>query len=212
MTGKICPKCGYKKFEDLFGKDCSSIDGLFLWCKSCKAVSNKKWRDANEKRIAEYRKNNGCYHREYNKKYYKENKAYFDKHNKEYYANNTEYFREYERKKLVEDVNFLLAKGLRIRINHALKNGQKRGSAVRDLGCSVEELKIWLEQQFYFRLKTGEKMSWDNYGYYGWHIDHIKALANFDLTNRKQFKKACHWFNLQPLWAEENWSKGAKML
>ena len=78
------------------------------------------------------------------------------------------------------------------------------GSAVRDLGCSVEELKRHLEKQFQ------PKMNWENYGLYGWHIDHIKPLVNFDLTNREQFLEACHYTNLQPLWAEDNLSKGAK--
>lgn len=51
----------------------------------------------------------------------------------------------------------------------------------------------------------GSIMSWDNYG--KWHIDHIKPLADFDLSDPKQFKEACHYSNLQPLWAEENHKK-----
>lgn len=42
-------------------------------------------------------------------------------------------------------------------------------------------------------------MVWDNYGPV-WHVDHITPLAmelNF------------HYTNLQPLWAEENISKGS---
>ncbi len=50
-------------------------------------------------------------------------------------------------------------------------------------------------------------MTWDNHGLYGWHIDHVVPLSSFDLTDHKQVKKACHWFNLQPLWAKENLSK-----
>ena len=34
-------------------------------------------------------------------------------------------------------------------------------------------------------------------------------IPSFNLTDRDQFKQACHYTNLQPLWAKENLSKGA---
>jgi len=95
-------------------------------------------------------------------------------------------------------------------LTHAIASNQKAGSAVKDLGCSVAELKQYLEKRFYAHSKTGKQMAWDNWNLYGWHIDHIQPLASFDLTNRKQFLEACHYTNLQPLWAEENLRKGAK--
>ena len=55
-------------------------------------------------------------------------------------------------------------------------------------------------------------MSWDNYGKKGWHIDHITPLVLFDLTNREQVLMACHYTNLQPLWAKDNLSKGTKII
>ena len=48
-------------------------------------------------------------------------------------------------------------------------------------------------------------MTWNNYG--KWHVDHIKPLSKFDLTVASEQFKACHYSNLQPLWAEENIEK-----
>ena len=50
-------------------------------------------------------------------------------------------------------------------------------------------------------------MTWENYGRRGWHLDHIIPLTHFDLTIRKQFLRACHYANLQPLWAKDNIKK-----
>ena len=100
------------------------------------------------------------------------------------------------------DLNFRIAHNLRTRIGKFFTRGDKKGSAVKDLGCSVAELKTYLESKF----QPG--MSWENWGVDGWHVDHIKALSLFDLTDSEQFKQAAHYTNLQPMWADENISKG----
>lgn len=104
------------------------------------------------------------------------------------------------RQKEVAEVR--LAMGIRARMNRALGAGYKAGSAVRDLGCTIPELRAHLEKLF----QPG--MTWENWTKTGWHIDHIKPLSSFNLTDRSQFMKACHYTNLQPLWAEENLKKG----
>jgi hypothetical protein len=91
---------------------------------------------------------------------------------------------------------------LRKRLTEAVKHNHKSGSAVKDLGCSIAEFKIYIESKF----QVG--MTWDNWSRDGWHIDHIKPLASFDLTDLDQLKSACHYTNLQPLWAIDNLSKG----
>ena len=70
------------------------------------------------------------------------------------------------------------------------------------IGCSILELKQYLELKF----KKG--MTWDNYSFYGWHVDHIKPCASFDLTDIEQQKECFHYTNLQPLWCNDNWIKG----
>ena len=91
--------------------------------------------------------------------------------------------------------------------------GRDKGiSAVRDLGISIKELKIYLATKFYPHSITGEKMTWDNYGYYGWHIDHKIPCSSFDLINLEQQKKCFYYTNLQPLWRFDNQSKGKRVL
>ncbi|KKN37889.1 hypothetical protein LCGC14_0758980 [marine sediment metagenome] len=110
------------------------------------------------------------------------------------------------------DIQFRIKRNLRARVNRCVRGMVKNGSAVKDLGCTVEKLKKYLEKQFYSNSKTGESMTWENYGLYGWHIDHVKPLISFDLSDREQFLKACNYTNLQPLWAQDNLAKGHKIL
>jgi hypothetical protein len=109
--------------------------------------------------------------------------------------------RIYLRDKYANDIQFRLSVNLRNRLRAAIKGNSKKGSAVYDLGCTIEELKLRLESMWL------EGMSWDNYTHKGWHIDHIKPLSSFDLTDPEQLKEACHYTNLQPLWALDNLKK-----
>jgi hypothetical protein len=79
-----------------------------------------------------------------------------------------------------------------------LKNGKHTDEL---LGCSIEELKNYLTSKFQ------KGMTWGNYGK-GWHIDHIEPLCR--AKTYKEFETLSHFTNLQPLWAEDNLSKGNK--
>ena len=92
-----------------------------------------------------------------------------------------------------------IAANIRSRLSKALSRKQKTISMSQYLGCSLEELKQHLESKF----EPG--MTWDNYG--EWHIDHIKPLSSFDLTDVEQLMEACRYTNLQPLWAKDNLRK-----
>jgi len=147
-----------------------------------------------------YRRNNKEKLKEYVRD--KDVKSQYDR---QYKLDNRERTLEYVRNKKKEDPQFKLQITLRNRLLRALKGGYKSGSAVRDLGCTIPELKAHLESQFL------QGMSWDNYGLFGWHIDHKIPLAFFDLTDREQFLRAVHYTNLQPMWAGENIKKSNKI-
>lgn len=173
---KKCSKCKFCKSFDDFYKRKSTKDGLDYWCKLCakKAVYSSPNLTKNCNR---YRK------------------KYKDKFNA--------YISNYYQQKRKNDIQFKIKERLRNRVNKALKGDFKCGSVVRDLGCSVEQFKIYLELKFH------QGMTWENYGkgFGKWNIDHIKPLSSFNLTNREHFLQACHYTNLQPLWFEENLKK-----
>lgn len=86
----------------------------------------------------------------------------------------------------------------------AVKNNWKYGTTLELVGAGIAQVKKHLEAQF----KPG--MNWENHGKLGWHIDHITPCAKFDLSDPEQQKKCFHYTNLQPLWWQENLSKGYK--
>ncbi len=140
--------------------------------------------------------------RETRKKYYQSTK---NNKRKEYLRLNADKRKDQLRSRYNSDVNYKLKVLLRRRLSLAIDRDTKCGSAVNDLGCSILEFKSYIESKF----QPG--MSWDNWSKDGWHIDHIKPLVSFDLSDRKQLLEACHYTNLQPLWANENLSKGSNI-
>ena len=98
---------------------------------------------------------------------------------------------------------YKLARNLAYRIKAVIK-GAKSEQVLKALGCSVEELIRHLESKF----QSG--MTWENHSRTGWHIDHIQPLCSFSLKDPEQFSKACHYKNLQPLWAKDNCAKSGR--
>ncbi len=101
------------------------------------------------------------------------------------------------------DIGYRLTEKLRGRMKDLLKRDRPE-SVSRSMGCTGAQLKSHLESKFL------PGMTWENHGLRGWHIDHIKPLALFDLTDLEQYRQACHYTNLQPLWAIDNLKKGVK--
>lgn len=194
---KHCPSCNKEKSKSDFYKNKRTPDGISYTCKSCMATYSKQYRANNEVKLAQLKKN-----------WYANNKKHVLTYAATYYENNKESIIKkvvnYRSKRLKTDVNFKLQKNVRHRLGKLLKQ-QSSSIAVTFLGCSLEELKIHLESKF----QPG--MGWNNWGTFGWHIDHIRPLSSFDLTKEEELKKACHYTNLQPLWRQDNLSKSNKV-
>jgi hypothetical protein len=171
----------------------------------------EKYKDELNERARQYALTHKEHKKQYDLEYNEKNREKKKKQHKEYYQNNKGVINEKLKEKYKTDIQYKISLNLRRRIIKLVRRNQKAGSAVKDLGCSTEELKVYLENKFYCHPKTGEPMTWDNWTIDGWHIDHIIPLSSFDLTNKEQFLKACHYTNLQPLWAEENLEKSNKI-
>jgi len=216
LSGDECPI----KKRYLVPKKCVNCDADFMaisirakYCQVCRRIVRnriehdrvgrkhaqvlevyRQWRQKNPDYMKEWRSQNIEHCQQYGEEYHMTHPEIFEKS------------REKQRRRT--DPFYRVSRNLRARLNQRIKrflNGVKVGSAIQELGCTNEELIQYLESKF----QIG--MSWDNYGKYGWHIDHMKPLAAFDLTDLEQFKQACHYTNLQPLWARDNLEKGSKV-
>lgn len=164
-----------------------------------------------------------AYHRNYHLRRSKESKAKRRAHQRKVYdrqkdrdrhkrylensseiqrAKRRERFRLAQKRRRKSD-SYRIEDSLRRRLNKALHGKAKYESALKVLGCSVEDFKIYLESKF----DVG--MSWENYGQ--WHIDHIMPCAIFDLSKPEHQKRCFHFSNMQPMWAEDNLRKRDKI-
>lgn len=112
-----------------------------------------------------------------------------------------QYRNEYHTKKYYTNPSYKLVCLTRARINKVLKGQRQDKSSIEIIGCPPELARLILEAQ----CNTYYGMSWDKHG--DWHIDHKRPISSFSLD---KVEKAFHISNLQPLWAFENLSKGAK--
>lgn len=193
---KICTCC--KVLKPITEYD---VCGNYIqsWCKLCNRAWHAARREAGEfrnyqkeyqrrRRQSEEARKKDC---EFTKAYYRKNKlAVNQKGNARRQA------------KIKANPDFRMSEYMRARICLALKGNYKSGHTLELLGCSIDELRSWLSGWF----QPG--MTWENYGL--WHIDHRMPCASFDLSNPEQQRRCFHYLNLQPLWAKDNLSKGAK--
>jgi len=197
MVRKICSKCKLEKDITDFYKRLDRKCGTKSQCKVCDNSNSIKWKENNSERK-----------KVYDKKYKENNPDKIKKtqqiSSRKYYYKNKSKINYSKKERLKLDVIFKIKNSVRSRIRGFLKkkNIQKNNSTFNIIGCSPEYLKQYLEEKFTHR------MSWENYGFYGWHIDHIISLDNGKTED--EIYKLCHYTNLQPLWCDDNWAKSNK--
>lgn len=115
--------------------------------------------------------------------------------------------RDYAAKKTANDIQYRLGQTISSRLNQAVKRGKKSGQTIRELGCTLIELKSHLEKLF------APGMNGTNYGQGTgkWNIDHEIPLSNGDLEDREWRLKVSHYTNVRPLWSADNSRKGNRL-
>lgn len=105
--------------------------------------------------------------------------------------------------RLQNDPQFKLHVRLNGRISDALKKQGviKAAKTAELIDAEIADFKAYLSSNW------EEGMSWDNYGRDGWHVDHIRPCASFDLTDEEQQLVCFNWRNLRPMWGTDNISK-----
>lgn len=235
---KVCNKCNEEKAAIFFSKDSKAKDGRKNTCKTCKRamdiIRNKnpeikairredcrRYRKNNPDRVRELKrasskkestvktakeweaknKENRSIQRRLN---YENNRAKRQQSRRAVYPQIKDNISKHNKERYRLDENYRISRILRARITAGLnsQHSEKTCSSELLIGCTFAEYKDYIESKF----TSG--MSWENQGLRGWHIDHIVPICSFDLRNPEEQKKAFHYTNCQPLWAEDNLKKG----
>ena len=174
-------KCARCKIEERYAE-------YNAYCRKCK----------NEVDLKSYHKNKAK-RSSYIKQYKLDNPEYAEKQResvRKFFKENPTYQKEWSAKKYATDIQHQLKMLIYAQMHQALKS--KKNTTLSYLGCDLDTFKKHLESQF------DDKMTWENRGQYGWHIDHIKPVNTFDLTKEDRILECWNYTNLRPLWWEDN--------
>lgn len=223
---KVCTRCKLEKEFTEFNIVKKGSDRLRCYCKKCNKDLIAEYRIKNSERLKQYdvnnRLNNIQRYKEYDKIRGKKRRLIdsekIKEYKKEYYLNNKDKIKEYQIKnktkikesrnknkikRKLEDPLFRLKNNISNLICVSIKkNGYtKKSRTYQILGCTFEEFKVHIENQFV------DGMSWDNRSL--WHLDHIYPVSL--ATDEEHLLKLNHYTNFQPLWAVDNIRKSNKI-
>lgn len=210
---KVCRYCKQEKPLSEFHHWKNSPDGFHFCCKECKKKQNQRRIEKTGKDVLSKRQSiSKAIRRQTDPEYdslcrersrqHSKSESY-KKANIKYRQNHKEQITAKELERTNSNINIRLAKRIRTRVHKYLLS--ESGHSLELLGCSIEEFRHHLEQQF----EPG--MTWSNYGKGGWHIDHIVPVMWFDLTNKREALICFNYRNCRPLWSKENGSKNDQL-
>jgi hypothetical protein len=212
FTGNPC-KNGHVTRRYVSGKSCIK----------CAEMKRQKWRIENREHERQYgeiyrqnnpdkiaesksRYNSKCSSklrsREYSSNYHRKNRVEINTRKSEWAKANRESRREYKRNYEKENPLYSFTRRSLSRIENAITT-DRIDRAELQLGYTQDDFKSHIESLF----EPG--MSWDNRN--EWHIDHIIPISLWLEVGVTDIKVINALDNLQPLWAADNLSKGARI-
>ncbi len=205
---KKCNNCLQEKILKDFPVDSSGKYGRKGRCSDCCNESQRdKYEDDDQWRKQKQDKNNKYGRKKYNEDIeHRENKLMKIRQYRSTEVGK-QVRRDYDKNRYDNDIHYKVHHNTKSLIYNRLRNrnsGKDNRSTFDILPYTLEELIEHLESKF------KPDMTWDNYG--EWHIDHIQPDVSFNYTSvdDPEIQKCWALSNLQPLWAEENLSKGAR--
>lgn len=210
MCQKICSKCQKSLDLNLFYKCARYADGYRSHCKDCISNQAKNNRESNQEREKNRYKKYYQEHKEEKARYQKEKSHIKKEYDFKYYRTNKFRILNLKKERLKNNIDLRIKHIFRSRLKDVIKGKSKTSAILEYLGCSYSFLIQYLESKF------EEGMTWDNYGNPNgdhsncWHIDHIIPVSSMG-TDENSLRTIWHYTNLQPLWAKDNLSKGAKI-
>ena len=228
QTSKDCARCHANKPMDEFGWRSKARRVYQSYCNACRVGIRKEWRAKNpdkslaqsrrafanrqSKGLKQFKKYDRNYYLAHKEQFREQGRLFWRRHSEElktkkrtYNKTRRDQARLYWQTNRRGNIQVRLAASMRARVIAAVRGITKADKTFLLVGCSVYELLKHIESQF------TEGMNWGNYGLHGWHIDHKRPCASFDLSDSAQQRECFHFSNLQPLWAADNWSKGSRV-
>lgn len=210
-----CSRCRAEKQDADFGKCLRNKGGQSIYCKQCECDRTAQYRKRPgvKEKIKQWTKE---YYRRaevkampslkaYRQRYYKQDHIREKQNSYSKLPNVRKRARERESARKANDPRYRFLSVLKTHIAGSLRGAKGRQKWEGIVGYSLNELRGHIEGCFL------PGMAWENYG--KWHVDHIIPISAFNFAGPEDFDFKRCWAlkNLQPMWAKENISKGARL-
>ena len=196
-TSKICTHCNNEKSLESYNKASRGRLGYSSRCRDCDKIYYHDNIERNHFQSKEWAKKNPDKRRIYCKKS-RNNKSEITKENDKKYRDNKYKTDELFRKRF--SFTSIIRKSIK---KYLLGLNVKSTKSEFLLSCTIKFFVEYIENQF------TDGMTWENYGYRTWHLDHKKPLSM--ANNMEELEKLFHYTNTQPLDAKENHFKSNKL-